>query len=312
VRFPGVAKLSVVLIIQILDHNLGSKWNVLCPFGVGRSKQKARPVIVVHVDPMTCANWSKLVSETKATILKHAQDYSIEVEIFPGDLFMLQSEEVSFTDRINLPVMGHSIGIVGERNAGTLGGYFTLKQNNMIHKGLLTNYHVVRPSDLSSEIEETLDRFGCSLSQPLERALQIESLATIDRDVTILNIDQRLEAMNHQPENLSIKIEAREQIGARPLPTLQRTVEQCEAAISELGNKRRILQQMSHLMGKVTAVSGKAILGRKLMDWAFVQLTDTAADIFQAQGDVPRAPGPNALAVRSGSRHSSPRGSATE
>lgn len=33
-------------------------------------------------------------------------------------------------------------------------------------------------------------------------------------------------------------------------------------------------------MGEVTAVSGDAILGRKIMDWAFVQPTDTTAEAF--------------------------------
>lgn len=59
-----------------------------------------------------------------------------------------------FTDRMNhdgLPVMGHSIGIVGEGNAGTIGGCFTLTQNGSLHKGLLTKYHIVRPSNLLSE-----------------------------------------------------------------------------------------------------------------------------------------------------------------
>lgn len=109
-------------------------------------------------------------NEDKTIISKPAQGYSIEVEFLPGDLFLLQSKEVSSADWIipDGPAMGHSIGIAGENNAGTLGGYFTLTQNGTIHKGLLINYHVVRPSDLSPEIEEGLDRFGFSPSQPLK------------------------------------------------------------------------------------------------------------------------------------------------
>lgn len=271
-------------VIEILNNNLGSKWNVLCPFAVGRSEQNARPAIVIHVDPMTSADWPNLVAqvEDKVTNPKYPQKFSIEVNFFPGDLFLLQSKEVSFVDRITPdgPAMGHSIGIAGERNVGTLGGYVTLIHNGKAHKGLLTNYHVVRPSDLSLEIEEGLDRFGCLPSQPLERTIQMESLAVMDIDATELDIDDKMKFMNLQADNLSNKIEARAQAGARPLPAQQKTLEQCEIAIQELKTKRQILEEMPYLMGEVTVISGKALMGRKLMDWAFVRLNETTAETF--------------------------------
>lgn len=52
-------------IIQVLNNNLGSKWTVLCPFRVGRSEQNARPTIVVHVNPLTPANWPNLVAQVE-------------------------------------------------------------------------------------------------------------------------------------------------------------------------------------------------------------------------------------------------------
>ena len=36
----------------------------------------------------------------------------------------------------------------------------------------------------------------------------------------------------------------------------------------------------SYLMGDVAAMSGKAILGNKIMDWAFVRLVEPAAESF--------------------------------
>lgn len=271
-------------IIQVLNNNLGSKWNILCPFGVGRSEQSARPAIVVHVNPLTPANWPNLVAqvEEKLTNSKHTENSPVDVKFFPGDLFLLQSKEVSFIDRIapNGPAMGHSIGITGERNAGTLGGYVTLTHDGKALKGLLTNYHVVRPLDLSPEIEEGFDRFACSPSQSLGRNIQMESLAVMDIDATKLDIDEKLRIMSLQIEDLSNKIEARAQAGVRPLPTQQSTLEQCEVVTRDLKSKRQVLEEMPYLMGEVTAISGKALMGKRLMDWAFVRLSETAADAF--------------------------------
>ena len=86
--------------------------------------------------------------------------------------------------------------------------------------------------------------------------------------------------MNRQLEDLSMSIEAREKTGAKSQHMLKGTMERFEAAISDLRNRRLVIQEMPHLMGKVAAASGKAILGKRLMDWAFVQLTDTAEENF--------------------------------
>lgn len=273
-------------IIEILHHDLGSNWNVLCPFGIGRSEQKSHPAIVVNVDPMTCANWSNLDSKIKGKISKHVQEDKVKVEFFPGSLSLLQSRGTSFADRMNpngSPVMGDSIGICGEGNAGTLGEYVTLTQNGKAQKGFVTSYHAVRPSGLDSETEpflESLDRYGGSLLRLPGQAIQIESLATIDQDATMVHIEQILKNMHDQIQDLSIKIETRDQMGARPLPTLQKKVEECESAILDLHNKQHIAQQMPNLMGNIAAASGKAILGGRFMDWAFIQPTETAARKF--------------------------------
>lgn len=70
----------------------------------------------------------------------------------------------------------------------------------------------------------------------------------------------------------------------RPRPTLQRMVEQCEAALFDLHNKRQIPQKMPHLMERAAAVSGKMIDG------------SVVRRHFQAQCSISRATRPNALA----------------
>ena len=66
--------------------------------------------------------------------------------------------------------------------------------------------------------------------------MEIESLATIDKETTIIDLEQR-PRVNHQLGDM----------------------EQCEAAISDLRNQRQVIQKMPHLMGKVAAAPGKAV-----------------------------------------------------
>ena len=63
-----------------------------------------------------------------------------------------------------------------------------------------------------------------------------------DIDATKLDIDEKLRIMSLQIEDLSNKIEARAQAGARPLPTQQNTLEQCEVVTRDLKSKRQVLE----------------------------------------------------------------------
>lgn len=58
---------------------------------------------------------------------------------------------------------------------------------------------------------------------------------------------------------------------------LKEQTKECECAISDLRYKHKAVLKMPHLMGKVATVSGQSILGRRIMDWTFVELPDEAA-----------------------------------
>ncbi|OJJ42436.1 hypothetical protein ASPZODRAFT_125409 [Penicilliopsis zonata CBS 506.65] len=268
-------------LIEELHRALGLKWNLLCPFNVGRSKDKACPAIVVNVDPLTEANWFSLVIHIKSILASFLhQNQQFAVEFFPGHLEPLQG--ISLADQMDpegVPKMGTSIGVRGDANAGTHGGYFTLTDDMTVRKGFLTNYHVISLSESRGDpnpcFKQGLGQFCCS-----ERTIEIESPAVMDRNATLADIASRISTLEKDIVELSSEIRQREEIGGRPPTNLKTMVNRYQAMVHDLQIQRQRGNNMPHIMGKVTDASGKAIRRKRIMDWAFVELTDTSIDQF--------------------------------
>ncbi|KAJ5343643.1 uncharacterized protein N7506_003467 [Penicillium brevicompactum] len=190
-------------IVAIITQSTGSDFNMICPFNVGPTAAKAQPTIVVLIEPWTIANWYELRLQIMSEVLPHMQADNFDVEFLPGGFSVLNGG-IPLTQKVKeeVPRMGSSIGIQGGRSAGTLGGFVTLTQRDVIHgdvvrRGFLTDYHVVRPSERpadNSHFLERLDRFGSS-PERLVRRITMESPARIDTDATATNISKYLAAM---------------------------------------------------------------------------------------------------------------------
>lgn len=104
--------------------------------------------------------------------------------------------------------MGSSIGIEGDKNAGTLGGFVILTHGDIVRRDFLTNYHVVRPSQSqrpseSNDFLQSLDRFGSSPMRLLANRITMESPSGLDKDATATHISERLEAMREHETELN-------------------------------------------------------------------------------------------------------------
>ncbi|CAI7590498.1 unnamed protein product [Penicillium glandicola] len=193
-------------IVRLRRQSLGTQWQLCCPFNVGRDSHSAQPALVIFVKSSTKTNWFQI-----------------------RDRLVSQVSPVS--DVEFLPEMGHSIGIRGDKNAGTLGGYVELRHDNQTHRGLLTNYHVIRPSP-PHELVEAFDRFGISPLSPIahQTTITVESLAKTDRDFTIANINSQLDSLESRKADLTSYIENRLLMGEAPRPSSQQQLETLEAS----------------------------------------------------------------------------------
>jgi hypothetical protein len=75
-------------IIGLIQATSGNNWRLLCP-NVGRVETEARPAIVILVDYLTRANWCVLDTDIKASLARHCQFQTVEVDFLPEDLRFL-------------------------------------------------------------------------------------------------------------------------------------------------------------------------------------------------------------------------------
>ena len=114
-------------------------------------RAKAQPTIVVLVEPWTRANWFELRAKIMYQLSPHMQTDDFDIEFLPGGLSHLTNGGESFVDRLtpsSFPRMGYSIGIQGDKNAGTLGGFVTLTHNGIAHRSLPRRLRLVILKDI--------------------------------------------------------------------------------------------------------------------------------------------------------------------
>jgi hypothetical protein len=282
-------------IVRLLEETLKTKWQLVSPFNVGKDSRSARPALVVGVLPSTTANWYQLQAHLTYRLASHIPPVFADIEFLPGKLSLLgEGDPVSFKDRIKGPgdiQMGSSIGIRGDDNAGTLGGFVEVTYDGETHRGLLTNYHVVRPSPPYNHLD-TIDRKGISPVSPVpfQGAITIESLARIDRDYTLADLDGQLRALESQRDRVVEYIRQRQLIGEEPRPSSQQQLEAIETWERTLLAARPAIQAMPYVLGDVHSASGLLVNGGRVIDWAFVKLTPEAERAFFRANQMPEVP----------------------
>lgn len=268
-------------IVQLLDTTLTISWRALGLYMVGRNENKALPTLVVMVDPGLAYDWSSI--ELKISKIFSADAF---IEFIPGELSALAPPEqsgISFHDRMVWEYaklqMGYSISVVGERGGGSMGCFLDIMDGQAIRRGFLTNYHVIRPSDTASrEILSNLDRYGLS-ARPSDPNIEVSYLADKDASATKQDLEDKLRLNTELKASLHEKQEQREMTGLPPTPRIQDLVDNGLKRQSDLQRLVAVVDSMPETVGRVTLASGKSFVESKIIDWAFVELDDSSAEL---------------------------------
>ncbi|KKA20892.1 hypothetical protein T310_5081 [Rasamsonia emersonii CBS 393.64] len=225
--------------------------------------ERAKSKLVEQLDANLSASWRVLCLFNVGRTEENAVP-TVVVMVDPGTV----------VDFANIPEMGFSIGVKGERGGGTLGGFVTLSQNGITRKGILTNYHVVRPpSSADANLLLQADRLGSSILRPDETQVDVLYLADKDVKATLQDANNSIRSVEEDLERIRAEQEERRVAGARPSVRLKNTIESFENQIVEWKEKRQILQSMPVNLGKVLVSSGKSLVTNRIIDWAFIEAT---------------------------------------
>jgi hypothetical protein len=277
-------------ILQLIGERLGPFWTLLSLFNLGLSEEKASPTVVVMVTPGTICDWASLEAS-----MRHNFQSQLAVEFLPGsisltipppgDAMATQIEMCEFnliTDQGDLR-MGFSIA----DREGSMGGFVTLTQNGITRKGVLTNYHVVRPAE--SVGEHALlqaDRFGSSPWIP--DSTQAEILFPHKESIgeTLQSLTWRIQQIEDELRELKAKQDL--EIGRlRPSVGIQGKVNSLTDHLEKQKKKLHVVKAMPLLLGKAYVSSGKSLMNNRILDWAFVELTGPATDVIFAPNKLP-------------------------
>lgn len=212
---------------------------------------------------------------------------SIGIEFAPGAWNTLEptNEKPGIelaSDLSDHPKLGTSIGVQGEKGGGTLGGFFRLKCGDNLHRGFLTNYHVVEPSGGAVQSVKDLGNNDGTLYRPDvihdETKTTVHNFALKDVQNSREFIDDAIVSEEKEIQRITGRQMQLQESGFDLDDRLERRKVISEESIKDAKRKRESLQQMPRTIGKVLVSSGRAFnAAQRVVDWAFVEMPATQA-----------------------------------
>ena len=277
------------LLVRI-SNSIGSVWNFLSLFEVGRSANLGEPAIVLMVDPLAERDWSILKASLEA-VINNRQDMrgrSLPVEIMPGGWADVPHDQqsrpgLSFLDDFEgHPRSGTSIGVRGEIGCGTLGGYFHLKSPKKIHKGFLASSHAVAPASSAPStaiLEYDLLGLAYTASDNAAGRTWIHYFAQKDVDATRTNAEERLQTLKTEVTAINERLKRHEERGESASGRSAGIKEMRTDFMQHIRLTEQALltvKTIPKLYGRTIVASGRRLTPQmKTLDYAFVETSST-------------------------------------
>ncbi|MCJ1271059.1 hypothetical protein MMC22_010958 [Lobaria immixta] len=294
-------------LINEVTRSLGKYWTTLCLFSLHRPSQEPTFAVVISVRPGTVCDWPILRSKLQSIIFHGFEakkistpSSSIEIDFSPGNWSTLEPSTdrpgKSFAgDVLKHPKLGSSIGVSGEQGGGTLGGFFRLRCGSNMHRGFLTNYHLVAPPKSAPHIVKELATLEGTRYRPGQAddgtKSSVHYFAIKDIQASMIHCDKLISGHATAQKDAEAAILQRAEYGLEPKGALDERKARAVESQRGLELEKEKLQQLPITLGKVLVSSGRAwSVHKRILDWAFV-----AMDANQVNRDTWSSPGLNQL-----------------
>ena len=278
-------------IIEYVDRCLTGIWRSMSIYKVRANPSlSALYEVIIIVDPFARFDWATLCSNIKAILNRAANsaDGDINVQVIPGYCSQNPSGQDapgregtgkpgrSFRTTLRqLPQMGSSIGVVGERGGGTLGGYMSLAFDGKVHRGFLTNSHVVEPAAMAET--RVITRYiteGVSIQSSSADPVRSKTqwMAIKDFEATKSDILEHRQLHMRRMAEAEKTREEYQEIGRRHI-VKDNIINNSRRELQSLAGLPQIYGQMPRPIGSVLFATGWALSPSKhILDVAFVSV----------------------------------------
>ncbi|KAK2807273.1 hypothetical protein FQN50_005561 [Emmonsiellopsis sp. PD_5] len=280
-------------VLKMVEEDIADDWESMSLFNVGNWLEESSPSIVIHVRPRTICDWSRLRARI-ATLVSQVdkEGLNIDVEFIPGACREVSADRgVTFEDRMGetfVPEMGCSIG--GAGGAGTLGLFATLQIGNTVHKGFLTNHHVVRAKGVSQAEKDYSENLGVPYSAVTQSRPDVQYPAANDVVRTRTSIESIIGYYENGLEKL-IQRKREKNLGIMETEKgLDDLIETYEEFRTKWKVKLENVKALPDALGQVLVSSGRTVENNHISDWAFVELLASKVDQIFRSNITPRVP----------------------
>ncbi|KAL6716723.1 hypothetical protein ACLMJK_006291 [Lecanora helva] len=158
-----------------------------------------------------------------------------------------------------------------------MGGYMTLTLNGKIHRGWLTNSHVVGPADSAHKnVIRGYDICGVSINDSDDDPVKAQThwMAIKDVSATSKDIEDEIGYLEAREEHLRTEIEEKQSIGKKTIVEAN-AIARVRNDLPLLRSALNICSTLPHPMGKPLFSTGRALSpSNQILDIAFVSLPE--------------------------------------